>query len=265
MAFLTHEELSVIFGVLGNVISFMVILAPVPTFHKIYKKKSSEGFQSIPYVVALTSAMLLLYYALLKKHAFLIVGINAFGCVLEVAYIILYLIYAPKKEKMFTLKLILVFNIGAFGLMILLTMLLIKGSQRVNTVGWICAAFSVAVFAAPLSIMMRVVRTRSVEFMPFPLSLFLTLSATTWFLYGLFVKDFFIALPNVLGFLFGIAQMALYMIYKNAKKEDKGATEIKMNKTENFCHENEQCKEMKSAMAHDYEVYEHNDSNENNV
>ncbi|XP_037497103.1 bidirectional sugar transporter SWEET9-like [Jatropha curcas] len=165
---------------------------------------------------------------------------------------------------MFTLKLILVFNIGAFGLMILLTMLLIKGSQRVNTVGWICAAFSVAVFAAPLSIMMRVVRTRSVEFMPFPLSLFLTLSATTWFLYGLFVKDFFIALPNVLGFLFGIAQMALYMIYKNAKKEDKGATEIKMSTTENICHENEQCKEMKSAMVMTMKC-EHIESNESNV
>lgn len=96
----------------------------------------------------------------------------------------------------------------------------------------------------------RVIKTKSVEFMPFTLSFFLTLCATMWFFYGFFVKDMFIAvseyaiiiipsalthqfsanskrscflsaeqLPNVLGFLFGITQMTLYMIYKNAKKE----------------------------------------------
>lgn len=76
-----------------------------PTFYNIYKKKTSEGFQSIPYVVALFSASLLLYYAFLKTNAYLIVSINAFGCVIETVYLVFFVIYASKKSKVKTLPL----------------------------------------------------------------------------------------------------------------------------------------------------------------
>ncbi|KAK3197942.1 hypothetical protein Dsin_021357 [Dipteronia sinensis] len=182
----------------------------------IYKKKSSEGYQSIPYVVTLSSSILLLYYGFLKS-AFLIISINSFGCAIESAYLIFYLIYAPPKEKKFTVKLIILLNVGAIGLVMFITNCLIKGPKGMTAVGWTCVAYNIATFAAPMSIVRRVIKTKSVEFMPFSLSLALTLCATTWFFYGLFVKDYFIAAPNVLGFVFGIAQMILYFIYKNKK------------------------------------------------
>ncbi|XP_057960933.1 bidirectional sugar transporter NEC1-like [Malania oleifera] len=217
MAFLSTEILGFIFGLLGNIVSFLVFLAPVPTFYRIYKKKSTEGFQSIPYVVALFSAMLLLYYSFLKTNAPLIMSINSIGCAIETAYLIIYLIYAPKKEKIFTWWLVGA-NFGMYGLILLLTFFLTSGFKRVMVVGWICASICLAVFISPLSIMSQVIRTRSVEYMPFYLSFFLTLCATMWFFHGLFIKDFYIAVPNVFGFLFGIAQMILYIIYKDSKK-----------------------------------------------
>lgn len=70
-----------------------------PTFVTIFKKKSSDGFQSIPYVVALSSAMLLLYYGVLKTDANMIISINAIGIAIEVTYLTIYLIYASRDAK----------------------------------------------------------------------------------------------------------------------------------------------------------------------
>ncbi|KAF4351790.1 hypothetical protein G4B88_030151 [Cannabis sativa] len=119
-----------------------------------------------------------------------------------------------------------VVNVGAtsvsiYGLILVSTSLIIPNrSHRVTAVGWICAVFSVCVFAAPLIIMRIVIKTKSVEYMPFALSFSLTLCAVMWFFYGLLVNDLFIASPNILGFVFGIAQMIIYLVYKNAKKDE---------------------------------------------
>ncbi|PPD94640.1 hypothetical protein GOBAR_DD08343 [Gossypium barbadense] len=213
-----HHSLAVVFGILGNIISVLVFLAPVPTFCRIYKKKSTESFQSLPYQVALFSCMLWLYYALIKKGAFLLITINSFGCVVETIYISMFWAYASKNSRMSAMKLFISMNLGLFSFILILTHFLLKSSIRIQVLGWICVAISVSVFAAPLNIMARVIRTKSVEFMPFTLSFFLTLSAVMWFAYGLFIKDLCVALPNVLGFILGMLQMLLYAIYRHSEK-----------------------------------------------
>ncbi|XP_040990500.1 bidirectional sugar transporter SWEET12-like [Juglans microcarpa x Juglans regia] len=210
------------FGLLGNISSFVVFLAPVPTFLRVFKKKSTDGFQSLPYVAAIFSAMLWIYYASLKSDEILLITINSFGCVVETIYIALYIIYAPKQARMLTLRLVLLLNFGGFCVLLLLSQFLAKGPNRVRVLGWVSVAFSISVFAAPLSIMRVVIRTKSVEFMPFTLSFFLTLSAVMWLLYGIALKDFYVALPNILGFILGALQMVLYVIYKNHKGIEEG-------------------------------------------
>ncbi|KAL8056501.1 hypothetical protein ABFX02_04G123000 [Erythranthe guttata] len=194
------NQLAFVFGLLGT-----------PTFYTIFKKKSTQGFQSVPYVVGLFSAMLWIYYAFLKPETTLLITINTVGCFVQSTYICFYLFFASKNARIQTVKLILLLNVVGFGLIIVLTHFWANDSNRDD--------------------IRQVIRTKSVEYMPFLLSFFLTLSAVMWFFYGLLRKDYNIAIPNVLGFLFGVVQMVLYVMYKNTNpkkvvKEKKEISEI---------------------------------------
>ncbi|CAO2199592.1 unnamed protein product [Urochloa humidicola] len=62
----------------------------------------------------------------------------------------------------------------------------------------------------------QVIMTKSVEFMPFYLSLFSFLSSALWMIYGLLGRDLFIASPNFIGVPMGILQLVLYCIYRRS-------------------------------------------------
>nr|GME06542.1 bidirectional sugar transporter N3-like [Ipomoea batatas] len=172
-----HHPLVFVFGVLGNIVSILVYFAPLPIFIRICKAKSTMGYHAVPYVVALFSAMLWMYYAFLKKNAPLLISINSFGCVIETIYISIFLAYATKDAKRQTVKLVILLIGVLYSGIFLATIFPFSGTLRVNIVGWICVAISVCVFASPLSVV----------------------------------------LPNVLGFILGMVQMVLYGIYRNAK------------------------------------------------
>ncbi|GLT83824.1 hypothetical protein SLE2022_020930 [Rubroshorea leprosula] len=193
-------------------------MAPIPTFYRIWKKKLTEGFQSLPYLATLFCAMLWIYYASLKSGVFLLITINSFGCLIETIYIAFYITYAPKKAGISTLRLLVLLNFVGFSIIFLLSHFLAKGSTRLQVLGWNCMIFNLPMYVAPLSIMRLVIRTNSVEFMPFYLSLFLTVNAIAWSFYGIFLKDLYIAIPNILGFIFAFLQLVLYGIYRNKSK-----------------------------------------------
>ncbi|XP_024166898.1 bidirectional sugar transporter SWEET14 isoform X2 [Rosa chinensis] len=164
MGALDLDLMASVFGILGTIVAFLVYLAPLPTFYWIFKKKSTQGFPSIPYSVSLFSAMLTFYYAFVKTNCLLLITINSIGCFIETVYLVVFMIYATPKSRR------------------------------------------------------QVIKTKSVEYMSFPLSLSLTLCAVMWFFYGLLIRDLFIAAPNVLGFAFGIVQMIMILVYRKKTK-----------------------------------------------
>ncbi|KQJ99151.1 bidirectional sugar transporter SWEET11 [Brachypodium distachyon] len=201
-------------GIAGNVISFLVFLAPVTTFVQVVRKKTTGGFSAVPYVVALFSSTLWILYALLKGNSRPLLTINGFGCGVELAYVVAYLLYAPRKARLRALAYFLALDVAAFAIVAAVALLGVAPEHRVKFLGSVCLAFSMAVFVAPLSIIFKVIKTKSVEFMPISLSFCLVLSAVAWFCYGYFTKDPYVMYPNVGGFFFSCVQMGLYFYYR---------------------------------------------------
>ncbi|XP_040989112.1 bidirectional sugar transporter SWEET2 isoform X2 [Juglans microcarpa x Juglans regia] len=141
------------------------------------------------------------------------------GAVFQLIYIILFITYAEKGRKVRMLVLLL----AVFGLLAIVvagSLQILDRTMRWIFVGLLSGASLISMFASPLFIINLVIRTKSVEFMPFYLSLSTFLMSTCFFLYGLFNDDVFIYVPNGIGTILGIVQLVLYFFYSRRQRGD---------------------------------------------
>ncbi|XP_018717041.1 uncharacterized protein LOC104415615 isoform X1 [Eucalyptus grandis] len=90
---------SFFFGVLGNVTTGLIYLAPVKTFWHILKRRSTEEFESIPYVFKLLNAYFWTYYGIVKPDSVVVATVNGFGVVVEIIFVAIFLLYAPPRMR----------------------------------------------------------------------------------------------------------------------------------------------------------------------
>ncbi|KAJ4955713.1 hypothetical protein NE237_012496 [Protea cynaroides] len=211
------EGLSFYVGVIGNIISVLVFLSPLGTFLRIVKNRSTEEFESFPYICTLLSSSLWTYYGIIRPGSYLVATVNGFGALVEAIYVVLFLIFAPAKMKAKTAVLLMTLEGGFLAAVLLATSLAMHGDVRIDVLGFICAGLNIVMYGSPLVVMKTVVTTKSVEYMPFFLSFFLFLNGGIWAFYAFLVGDYFLGVPNGMGFLLGIAQLGLYAIYRNPK------------------------------------------------
>ncbi|CAA0833512.1 Unknown protein [Striga hermonthica] len=86
-------------GYIGFFFSALVYISPAPTFYGLYKRRTPiERCSPIAYTLALFSASLWSYYGYIDLK-WMVLGINALGCVLETLYMSLYIYYAPYNAR----------------------------------------------------------------------------------------------------------------------------------------------------------------------
>ncbi|KAH7279467.1 hypothetical protein KP509_37G021000 [Ceratopteris richardii] len=215
---MSMETLGVALGIAGNVIQIMVFASPIPTFWRIVKMRSTESFSAIPYLTTLLSNSLWLYYGLLKVNEMVLVTISGVGVLFGASYICLYLLFASKTQRV-SLSKYLVLVGTFFGVVAFSTMRFSHGTTRILVVGLLCAVNSACNYASPLTVVKLVIKTKSVEYLPFWLCFFLATSAWVWLAYALVIRDPFLTASNSIGSLFGIIQLSLYAYYSRNKDE----------------------------------------------
>ncbi|XP_027338633.1 bidirectional sugar transporter SWEET1-like [Abrus precatorius] len=221
-----------LFGIFGNASALFLFLAPVITFKRIIKNRSTQKFSGIPYVMTLLNCLLSAWYGLpfVSPHNILVSTVNGAGALIETIYVLIFIVLAPRKGKAKILG-IFTFVLSVFAAVVFVSLFALHGTSRKLFCGFAAAIFSIIMYGSPLSIMRLVIKTKSVEFMPFFLSLFVFLCGTSWFIFGLLGRDPFVAVPNGIGSALGTMQLILYFIYRDKKGVPKEEESIEMGDT----------------------------------
>ncbi|XP_031496171.1 bidirectional sugar transporter SWEET5-like [Nymphaea colorata] len=204
-----------VIGIIGNVISFGLFLSPSPTFYRIWRKGSVEDFSAIPYLATVLNCAVWVLYGLpfVHPHNILVATINGIGLAIEFIYLLLYFTYSTKQQKV---KPLLILSVELIFMATVVTVTLAAlhtYESRSLMVGILGIIFGTCMYASPLSVMRLVIRTKSVEFMPFNLSLAAFLNGLCWTVYALLPLDINLLIPNGLGAVLGATQLILYGCY----------------------------------------------------
>ncbi|KAE8677787.1 Bidirectional sugar transporter SWEET2b [Hibiscus syriacus] len=207
-------------GIAGNIFAFGLFISPLPTFKRIIRNQSTENFSGLPYIYALLNCLICTWYGtpLISYDNVLVMSVNSIGAVFQMTYIIIFIVHADREKKIKMIGLLLAV-FGFLAIIVAGSLQIADRGMRWIFVGLLSCASLVSMFASPLFIINLVIRTKSVEFMPFYLSLSTFLLSTSFFLYGIFNFDAFIYVPNGIGTVLGILQLVLYFYYKTKSAE----------------------------------------------
>lgn len=128
-----------------------------PTFIQIWKKGSVEQYSPVPYLATLFNCGMWILYGLpwFHPHSTLVLTINGTGFVIELVYLMLFIIYSDKKKR-FKVMIIMLGELVFVGVVALLLLTLTHSIKlRTTIVGSICMVGCFLMYASPLSVMVR--------------------------------------------------------------------------------------------------------------
>ncbi|KQK08221.1 bidirectional sugar transporter SWEET2a [Brachypodium distachyon] len=208
-------------GIVGNIFAFVLFISPLPTFKRIVRNGSTEQFSAMPYLYSLLNCLVCMWYALpfVSYGVVLVATVNTIGAAFQLAYTAIFIAFADGKKRL-KVSVLLAGVFCLFGLIMYVSMALFDHKPRQTFVGYLSVVSLICMFASPLSIIKLVIKTKSVEYMPFYLSLAMSLMSASFFAYGVLLHDFFIYIPNGIGTILGVIQLLLYAYFRKGSKEE---------------------------------------------
>ncbi|KAJ9140342.1 hypothetical protein P3X46_031001 [Hevea brasiliensis] len=205
-----------IVGIIGNVVSLCLFLSPIPTFVKIIKQKAVQDFKADPYVATVLNCAMWSFYGLpiVKEDSILVTTINAVGLLIELIYVCIFFIFSPNHKRR-RIAIALTVEVIFVAVVILISIVALSTpKKRAMFVGILCIILNIIMYVSPLTVMRMVIKTKSVKYMPFFLSLASLCNGIIWVVYALLKFDLNVVLPNGLGAISGLIQIILYAKYR---------------------------------------------------
>jgi solute carrier family 50 protein (sugar transporter) len=199
----------------------------MPTIIQIGHDRSVGTLPLLPYSSMIASCFLWLFYGLLRNEA-KIWFTNLIGFCFGLFYFSKFVVWAPLKSPTLpgSVQLHVQVCLAIFAATFSLTFL--SPLSAAGIIGNIAVLFCLIMFGSPLAALKTVLQTKSASSIPLPFTLATIVNCFLWSVTGLLdMNDVNVYLPNLIGFLFGIVQLALKLIYGDGAKA-KGESELEM-------------------------------------
>lgn len=210
--------LETVFPSLGVLLSNSLYAAPLPAVLKAARHGQLGGLNPIPLALMLTNTIGFLAYGLEKPDRFVIAS-NLGGVFISIWYLAKVLPLMRDEPQLSQLTYLLVGGGVFLALELSWTKLALEPAERAGAIGACSTLVCVCMFAAPLSTLSEVVRTRSSASLYAPLTLAQVSNCALWTVYGVGVGDVWVVSPNVTGLLLGLVQAALLALYPSRARE----------------------------------------------
>jgi len=200
-----------VLSTLAMVSGLLAVLIPLRVILRMKRERTTGGAVGSPFFSQAANAFLWLSYGLLSGD-FVIVLANSCGLLLALFYIYVFVQFTAASTRKYF--------VGVLGVT-LFTLGCVVGMEDAaarNTLGFVGCVINVFALGSPLEAVPVVLAEKSTRVMPLDLTLGNFTVAFLWTLYGFLLRDdVYIWLPNFLGFLCSLVQLALFAIYPATK------------------------------------------------
>lgn len=143
---------------------------------------------------------------------------NMIAALINLIFMLIYLAFELKKYFVDAILNTLILITGSWACYRALTIVI--DDDRV--VGDICIGTTIIIFISPIQILYKVFKEKNYNIIPVFSAIIFLLACLFWFIYAIFIKDFYLAFPNVLGIVLSSIEIAVYI---NCKRRYPGIGE----------------------------------------
>ncbi|KAG2502021.1 hypothetical protein HYH03_000515 [Edaphochlamys debaryana] len=197
---------------LGALVSTLMYLAPLKAVLKAHREKNLGELNPLPFGVTIANCVAWLCYGLLKHDPFVTTP-NTPGVLIGVFMTTTAYGLAEEAVRQ-RLRFVVCLTAGVMPVLGVFTAFFAENLAQQQAI-WGLAGNTIALiyYAAPLTTMWDVIRTRNSSSILVPLTVMNTLNAALWTTYGIAVLDVYIWLPNGIGLALSVLQIALRVVF----------------------------------------------------
>ena len=200
---------------------FNVCFYLTPTFNFIKVLKGKVNFEESPGVYVTTCYVNCFIWFIYGDMIFSdqVKISNMIAALINLIFMLIYLSFELRKYFVDAILNTLILITGSWACYRALTIVI--DDDRV--VGDICIGTTIIIFISPIQILYKVFKEKNYNIIPVFSAIIYLFTCLFWFVYAIFIKDFYLAFPNLLGIILSAVEIAVYI---NCKRRYPGIGEI---------------------------------------